>query len=172
MTYVQNVLASSRKLEPALGFEQRNYSPIDQNLMTRGHPNLPAVEGYQPTYDQLDVSIDPDGSIYWAFMRPYGRPCFTPELLSEIQLVQSAIRGEYARRQQMQTALIKYVVLGSRSPGASYRAVERDGASSLAGRGTGRTALSPAPSGRGTDGCGPQAVALLQTNGAAARRRT
>ncbi len=116
MSYLQNLVSS--KKPGTSGFVRSSCSPFDQGFMSGGDHDLAAADGYPPTYDQLDVSIDPDGSIFWAFMRPHGRPCFTPELLSEIQLVQSAIRAEYARRQKMQTELIKYVVLGSRSPGA------------------------------------------------------
>ena len=115
MTYLQNLLTSPEK--PS-GFVRSSCSPLERGFMSHGNHNLLADKGCPPIYDQLDVSVDPDGSIFWAFMRPHGRPCFTPELLSEIQLVQSAIRTDYDQRQEMQKAPFKYVVLGSRSPAA------------------------------------------------------
>ncbi len=67
-------------------------------------------------FDQLDVSVDPDGAICWAFMRPHSRPCFTPELLVEIRRFQQVVRKEHERRQQADESTPKYVVLGSRVP--------------------------------------------------------
>jgi len=116
MTYLQNLI-SSKNPGPS-GFVRSGCSPFDQGFMSNADDDSAAKAVHPPAYDQLDVSIDPDGSIFWAFMRPHGRPCFTPELLSEIRLVQSAIRTEYEQRQQMQKTLLKYVVLGSRSLGA------------------------------------------------------
>lgn len=89
-------------------------------------------------FAQLDVSIDPDGVICWAFMRPHSRPCFTPELLLEIRQFQRAVREEYERRRHAHESRLKYVVLGSRIPTAynlggdlalfsqCIRAVDRD----------------------------------------------
>lgn len=67
-------------------------------------------------FDQLDVAIDPDGAICWAFMRPHSRPCFTPELLAEIRHFQQAVHKEHEQRRRAQESLPKYVVLGSRAP--------------------------------------------------------
>ena len=67
-------------------------------------------------FDQLDVMIDPDGAIYWAFMRPHSRPCFTSELLVEIRHFQRVVRKEYERRRHAHESVPKYVVLGSRVP--------------------------------------------------------
>lgn len=67
-------------------------------------------------FDQLDMAIDPDGAIYWAFMRPHSRPCFTSELLVEIRHFQRVVRQEYQRRQHAHESVPKYVVLGSRVP--------------------------------------------------------
>jgi DSF synthase len=83
---------------------------------SRPHHNL-AGTAYPRAFEQLDVAIDDDGSTYWAFMRPHARPCFTPELLSEIRLLERAIRQEFHRRQQACEPLLKYVVFGSRVPG-------------------------------------------------------
>ena len=116
MTHLESFFASSRTQESAVGFVRSSRSPFDQVLTSSGDQDLAAHQRYPSGYDQLDVSID--GAIHWAFMRPWGRPCFTPELLSELRLLQSAIRADYERRQQMQESLIKYVVLGSRCPGA------------------------------------------------------
>jgi DSF synthase len=81
-------------------------------------PNLNLVGStYPQAFEQLDVAIDDDGSIYWAFMRPHARPCFTPELLSEIRLLERGIRQEFHQRKQACEPLLKYVVFGSRVPG-------------------------------------------------------
>lgn len=68
-------------------------------------------------FDQLEIASNPGGTIYWAFMRPRSRPCFTIELLGELRRLQTAIRAEYVRRQNARDRQIKYVVLGSRARG-------------------------------------------------------
>lgn len=68
-------------------------------------------------FDHLDIAAERDGVIYWAFMRPHSRPCFTTELLVDVRRMQRAVREEYARRQQSGDPQLKYVVLGSHVPG-------------------------------------------------------
>ncbi len=68
-------------------------------------------------FEQLDLAIDPEGTIAWAFMQPHSRPCFTRELLLQIRELQAAICQEYARRRDTGEPPLKYVVLGSRVPG-------------------------------------------------------
>ena len=81
-----------------------------------------------PKFGQLDVAIA--DSICWAFMRPDGRPCFTPSLLAEIHGFLPAIRAEHKRCERIQESLFKYFVLGSRTPrtfslGGDLRMFER-----------------------------------------------
>ena len=63
--------------------------------------------------NELDVLYDPDRTALWTFMRPEGRPSFTPPMLTDFETWQSLIRQHFGP----QRIPLKYVVLGSRSPG-------------------------------------------------------
>jgi DSF synthase len=67
-------------------------------------------------FDQLDVLAHPEECIYWGFMRPYSRPCFTRELLHELRMLQDSVRAEYARRQREHGTRLQYFVFGSHTP--------------------------------------------------------
>lgn len=114
MTHLQNISASTKNLAtPSLARSEctsayppfRSYRTSD---VTESHPTVPVL-------DQVEVAID--GSICWAFLRPVGLPCFTPELLSEIRALQTAIRTAHYQQARAHRPPFKYVVLGSRIPG-------------------------------------------------------
>lgn len=77
----------------------------------------PAPASRTDWFGQLEIAGAPDRVIFWAFMRPRSRPCFTTELLLDLRRVQSAIREESARRRLAGHPQLQYVVLGSRVPG-------------------------------------------------------
>lgn len=114
MTFVQNAFKAVNELDGDCRRSLQNeIAPQAVNDWSEPIVRSAARLGH---FDQLDVNIDPDGAIYWAFMRPYSRPCFTSELLVEIRRFQRALREDYERRQQAQESGPKYVVLGSRVP--------------------------------------------------------
>lgn len=63
--------------------------------------------------DELDVLYDEDEATLWSFMRPAGRPSFTPALLNDFKRWQSAITSSFGPDK----ADLRYLVLGSRVPG-------------------------------------------------------
>jgi DSF synthase len=63
--------------------------------------------------DELDVLYEPADAILWTFMRPAGRPSFTPPMLSDFEDWQKLILEGFGEGR----APLKYLVLGSRSPG-------------------------------------------------------
>ena len=63
--------------------------------------------------DELDVLYEPADAILWTFMRPAGRPSFTPPMLSDFEDWQKLILDGFGEGR----APLKYLVLGSRSPG-------------------------------------------------------
>ncbi len=62
---------------------------------------------------QLDVLYDADTEALWTFMRPEGRPSFTPAMLGDFESWQRLI-GEGFGADKVP---LKYLVLGSRAPG-------------------------------------------------------
>lgn len=69
-------------------------------------------------FQHLETTIDPEVATYWCFMKPAGRPSFSPELLADITAMQRGIRQEFACRAQSGATQLKYFVLASRIPGA------------------------------------------------------
>ena len=63
---------------------------------------------------QLEVSWDEQAAALWTFMRPHGRPCYNLELLEDFHAWQRDIVSAYGRDKKP----IRYLVLGSRTPGA------------------------------------------------------
>lgn len=62
---------------------------------------------------ELDVLYESDRAALWTFMRPDGRPSFTPHMLGEFDLWQQLIAGHFGPGRLP----LRYLVLGSRSPG-------------------------------------------------------
>jgi DSF synthase len=62
---------------------------------------------------QLDVSWDSSSGALWTFMRPHGRPCYNLNLLDDFHAGQRGIAAAFAER----PAALRYLVLGSRTPG-------------------------------------------------------
>lgn len=63
--------------------------------------------------DELDVHYDSAHRTIWTFMRPKGRPSFTPPMLADFELWQTLITQSFGPGK----VPVDYLVLGSRSPG-------------------------------------------------------
>lgn len=62
---------------------------------------------------ELDVLYDSDQQVLWTYMRPEGRPSFTPSMLADFEAWQRLISQGFGPGK----APLRYLVLGSRSPG-------------------------------------------------------
>ena len=62
---------------------------------------------------ELDVLYDDDRKALWTFMRPRGRPSFTPPMLADFENWQSLIAQNFGPEKTP----LRFLVLGSRSPG-------------------------------------------------------
>lgn len=62
---------------------------------------------------ELDVLYDSDQQVLWTYMRPEGRPSFTPSMLADFEVWQRLIAQGFGPGK----APLRYLVLGSRSPG-------------------------------------------------------
>ncbi|MFM5884150.1 MAG: crotonase/enoyl-CoA hydratase family protein [Novosphingobium sp.] len=63
--------------------------------------------------DQLDVFYDDDAAALWSYMRPSGRPSFTPPMLGDFINWQRLIGAHFGPDH----VPLRYLVLGSRAPG-------------------------------------------------------
>jgi DSF synthase len=62
---------------------------------------------------ELDVLYDCDHRALWTFMRPKGRPCFTPPMLADFEAWQGLIAQAFGPGR----SALDYLILGSRAPG-------------------------------------------------------
>jgi DSF synthase len=63
--------------------------------------------------DELEVFYETEAKALWTFMRPAGRPSFTPPMLQDFERWQQLIAGNFGPGR----IALDYLVLGSRSPG-------------------------------------------------------
>lgn len=63
--------------------------------------------------DQLDVLYDQDAEALWTYMRPVGRPSFTPPMLGDFVNWQRLIGAHFGPDH----VPLRYLILGSRAPG-------------------------------------------------------
>ena len=63
--------------------------------------------------NELDVLYEPADEVLWTFMRPAGRPSFTPPMLEDFEDWQRLILAAFGEGRTP----LKYLVLGSRAPG-------------------------------------------------------
>lgn len=63
--------------------------------------------------DELDVFYESASQTLWSYMRPSGRPCFSPAMLGDFESWQSLIGNAFGTGK----VPLKFLVLGSRAPG-------------------------------------------------------
>ncbi len=76
-------------------------------------PDMAAIPDVLLALDEIDVLYQADTQILWNYMRPAGRPSFTPSLLTDFEHWQKSIAAGFGRG----GLPLKYLVLGSRAPG-------------------------------------------------------
>jgi DSF synthase len=69
-------------------------------------------------YDQLVTEFNEETGVMWCYMNPYPRPCFTPQLLNDLNRFLEVIRGKVCNDiRTSSSSSIKYIVFGSYKPG-------------------------------------------------------
>jgi DSF synthase len=72
---------------------------------------------HKTSFEELDVVIDQDARIFWQYMKPKGRPSYTPGLLRDMRRALQWLEHIFADHKGDEEAPIRYVVLASRLPG-------------------------------------------------------
>ena len=68
-------------------------------------------------YDYLVTQFDTESGVMWCYANPSPRPCFTPELLSDLRKFLHAVKNEYNNDLSSNfTPRIEYLILGSYRP--------------------------------------------------------
>ena len=75
------------------------------------------VEVARSRYRNLVVELDPADRTYWCFMRPEGRPSFTPDLIRDASEMQRALQRLFAERSGEPQTPCDYYISGSAIPG-------------------------------------------------------
>lgn len=80
---------------------------------------VPASQAKFPNqrFPELQVEFDEKTRACWAFMKPNGRPSYTPGLLRDLDTLQQAIKKECAEARVNGETPVQYFVLASRIPG-------------------------------------------------------
>ncbi|MEZ5541694.1 MAG: crotonase/enoyl-CoA hydratase family protein [Pseudomonadota bacterium] len=69
-------------------------------------------------YNQLVTEFDQESGVMWCYMNPHPRPCFTPQLLNDLNrflhVVKNTISSELAIEGRSK---VRYIVFGSHKPG-------------------------------------------------------
>ncbi len=72
-----------------------------------------AIPGQLLALNEIDVLYDDEFEVLWSYMRPDGRPSFTPTMLADFQNWQRLISEGFGPGK----VPLRYLVLGSRAPG-------------------------------------------------------
>jgi DSF synthase len=91
----------------AFGFGSGEEHLIEESVRHR------AVDPQLFELDQLDVLYESATATLWSYMNPQGRPSFTPPLLRDFDSWQRLIAADFGPDK----VPLRYLVLGSRSPG-------------------------------------------------------
>lgn len=68
-------------------------------------------------FAELQVEFDEKTRACWCFMKPHGRPSYTPGLLRDLDSLQQAIKKESTEARANSELPVQYFVLASRIPG-------------------------------------------------------
>jgi DSF synthase len=68
-------------------------------------------------FSELQVEFDENTRACWCFMKPQGRPSYTPGLLRDLDTLQQAIKKESTEARANGELPVQYFVLGSSIPG-------------------------------------------------------
>lgn len=72
----------------------------------------------QADQSQVETRFDPEFGVYWGFMNPRPRPCFSNQLLIELRAFVDSIlncSGQFVMRNE--THKVRYAVIASKTPG-------------------------------------------------------
>jgi DSF synthase len=118
-----DVTAARACLDPADG----GHLPTVHEPMGRGFsraadrpdPAVPTktVLPHRTSFEELDVIIDQETRIFWQYMKPKGRPSYTPGLLRDMRRALQWLEHIFEDHRHSEEAPIRYVVLASRLPG-------------------------------------------------------
>ncbi|GAA4039059.1 crotonase/enoyl-CoA hydratase family protein [Parerythrobacter jejuensis] len=82
------------------------------SAMTSLNERAPVIADELFNLDQLDVLYDSEKQALWTYMRPEGRPSFTPPMLADFESWQRLIATSFG----VGKVPLRFLVLGSRSP--------------------------------------------------------
>lgn len=84
----------------------------DEHLVARSSPHH-AIDQQLFELSELECGYEPAAAALWTYMRPAGRPSFTPAMLRDFDNWQRLIAGNFGDGR----VPLRYLILGSRAPG-------------------------------------------------------
>lgn len=111
MTFVQKSFAPAAISE----FAFANGQSFSSEAVAPIAPQAAHLDVAATRFENLDVELDPKSKTYWCFLRPNGRPSFTPGLLRDITSMQHSLQTMFNTRPG--EVPFQYFVFASRTPG-------------------------------------------------------
>ena len=106
--HIDNVEPVSHEADVSvIGFGSGDAHLIEESVRHR------AVDPKLFELEELDCLYDAQTATLWSYMRPQGRPSFTPTMLRDFEAWQRLIATDFGPEK----VPLRYLVLGSRSPG-------------------------------------------------------
>lgn len=105
-------LGMARRMTDSEDAAEHFFEPHETNFAREAEARLALPERLF-ALDELDVLYEPADEVLWTFMRPAGRPSFTPQMLHDFEEWQRLILEGFGGGR----AGLKFLVLGSRAPG-------------------------------------------------------
>jgi DSF synthase len=106
--HIENVEPVSHEADAsAIGFGSGDAHLIEESVRHR------AIDPQLFELDELDCLYETHSATLWTYMRPGGRPSFTPAMLRDFEGWQRLIAADFGPDK----VPLRYLVLGSRSPG-------------------------------------------------------
>jgi DSF synthase len=106
--HIENVEPVSHEADSSvIGFGSGDDHLLDESARHR------AIDPQLFALDELDCLYEAPTAVLWTYMRPHGRPSFTKPMLRDFEAWQRLIGASFGRDK----VPLRYLVLGSRSPG-------------------------------------------------------
>jgi len=118
-------LTEPRQAFPELGGQKKNQAQrpgtSDSLPLPRGEATDLSLSEHMRfashTYQELEVTLDPNTKCIWCYLNPNGSTSLTPALIRELNVLHRSIQALAASRAPEEQAPISYYVQASRTPG-------------------------------------------------------
>lgn len=110
---MERLISDAHRSSVGDGCSDDSYIRLSDDAELHVEDDSPAIPDQLFRLEELDVVYDSDSETLWTYMRPQGRPSFTPPMLADFVNWQRLIASGFGPGK----VPLKFLVLGSRAPG-------------------------------------------------------